>query len=196
MQRSPAPARSLRGPSLTIFVVARRQAVHGWSFAFFGVNAGLAEPQAFAAFLVPLKRGEMGGPLEEAVRRARSGARLPIPLHPSRSDFEPPPNRRRCGEGIVQIQGLSPRRSRALQGHDAEQSTTSQARLRRVVCRAHSAKVSCGSHSEIFQGSTTIPLYTHQETWGAEPVQVLPIASEGTAPTSDPPGPANGREPL
>jgi hypothetical protein len=56
MQRSPAPARSLRGPSSTIFVVARRQAVHGWSFAFFGVNAGLAEPQAFAAFLAPLKR--------------------------------------------------------------------------------------------------------------------------------------------
>lgn len=89
MQRSPAPARSLRGPSLTIFVVARRQAVHGWSFAFFGVNAGLAEPQAFAAFLAPLKRGEwvvhskkpFGGPEAVLAYLSRYTHRVAISNH-------------------------------------------------------------------------------------------------------------------
>ena len=76
--------------------------------AFFGVNAGLAEPQAFATFLAPLKRCEwvvyskksFGGPEAALAYLSRYTHRVAIS------------NRRLIAAdaaSIIRIQGLSPR---------------------------------------------------------------------------------------
>ena len=78
---------------------------------FFGDHARLADAQAFAAYLAPLRKIEwvvygkrpFGGP--EAVLR------LSLALHPPRRHLQPPPDRLRRAGRHLQVQGLPHRRA-------------------------------------------------------------------------------------
>ena len=60
-----------------------------------------------------------GGLRQEAVRRARSRARLSVALHPPRRHRQQPPDRPRPQRRHLQVEGLSDRRPRSIQNHDA-----------------------------------------------------------------------------
>ena len=77
---------------------------------FFGDHAALADAQAFAAYLAPLRRSRMGGLRQAAVRRARGRARLSVALHPPRRHRQQPPDRLRPQRRHLQVEGLSGRR--------------------------------------------------------------------------------------
>src|SRR5580704_15165401 len=55
---------------------------------------------------------------QAAVRRARAGARLSVPLHPSGRDLQQPAHRRRRHRRHLQVQGLPDQGARPLQDHD------------------------------------------------------------------------------
>ena len=62
---------------------------------FFGDHAALADAQAFAAYLAPLRRSRMGRLCQAAVRRARGRAGLSVALHPPRRHLQQPADRLR-----------------------------------------------------------------------------------------------------
>src|SRR3954454_20478333 len=57
---------------------------------------------------------------QTAVRRARGGARLPVPLHPPGRPLQPPADRGRQPRRDVHVQGLQARGARPLQDDDAQ----------------------------------------------------------------------------
>jgi Transposase zinc-binding domain/Putative transposase len=57
--------------------------------AFHGTLASLQNPKAFAAWLRPLFRSQMGGLRKTSVWWCPTRASLPRPVHPSGSDFQP-----------------------------------------------------------------------------------------------------------
>ena len=63
--------------------------------AFFGDLSALADDEAFAAALAPLRRSRMGRLRQAALRRAEGCARLFVALHPSRRHLELPARRAR-----------------------------------------------------------------------------------------------------
>ena len=79
----------------------------------------LAEPDAFARYLAPLRKAEWCRLRQAAVRRTRGGAGLSLPLHPPRRHRQQPADRARRQRRHLQIEGLSRRRPRPVQGHDA-----------------------------------------------------------------------------
>ena len=60
---------------------------------FFGDHARLADAQAFAAYLAPLRRSRLGRLRQAPVRRTRGGARLSVALHPPRRHLQQPADR-------------------------------------------------------------------------------------------------------
>ena len=84
---------------------------------FFGDHAALAEAQAFAAYLAPL-RSRMGRLRQAPVRRTGGRARLSVALHPSRRHRQQPADRARRQPRHLQLEGLSRRGPRTAQGHD------------------------------------------------------------------------------
>ena len=59
------------------------------------------------AFHRPAAAHQVGGLLQGAVRRARAGTALSLPLHPSRRHLEPPPRCSRRRRDCVPLEGLS-----------------------------------------------------------------------------------------
>ena len=57
---------------------------------FFGNHAALADAQAFAAYLAPLRKSRMGGLQQTPIRRARGSAGLSRALHPPRCHLQQP----------------------------------------------------------------------------------------------------------
>jgi hypothetical protein len=58
---------------------------------FFNTHAGLADKRTFKRFIAPLRRIKWVVYCKGAVRRARAGAALSLPLHASGRHLEPPP---------------------------------------------------------------------------------------------------------
>ena len=95
-------ARLFRGKMLAMLMEAH----DANQLAFFNTHAGLADKRTFKRFIAPLRR-QVGCLLQGAVRRARAGAALSLPLHPSRRHLEPPPRCSRRRRDCVPLEGLS-----------------------------------------------------------------------------------------
>ena len=85
---------------------------------FFGQHAHLAERKAFAAYSGAAAQAQVVRLLKAPVRRTQGGARLSVALHPPRRHLQPPADCVRPQRRHLQVQGLSRRRPRAIQGHD------------------------------------------------------------------------------
>ncbi len=72
---------------------------------FFGDHAHLADGQAFALFLDPLRDIDWVVYAKPGVRRARGGARLSLPLHPPRRHLKQPLDRPRRQGRHLQMEG-------------------------------------------------------------------------------------------
>ena len=71
---SSCPCACSRACSARLFLEKLVAAHQAGELQFFGEHAALADTQAFAAFLAPLRKHEVGGLLQRAIRRPRGGA--------------------------------------------------------------------------------------------------------------------------
>jgi Putative transposase len=93
-------ARLFRGKMLAMLMAAH----DANQLTFFNSLAGLVDKRTFKRFIAPLRRIRW---VVGAVRRARAGAALSLPLYPSRRHLEPPPRCSRRRRHCVPLEGLS-----------------------------------------------------------------------------------------
>jgi hypothetical protein len=74
---------------------------------FFGDLAGLSEPQAFAAYLAPLRKNRMGSLCKTTLRWTRGGAGLSQPIYAPCGDLKQPFDQCRCQLRRVPMERLS-----------------------------------------------------------------------------------------
>ena len=82
--------------------------------AFFGDHAALADEDAFAAFLAPLRKTEWVVYAKRPFGGPQGRARLSVALHPPRRHLQPPAVAADDDRRHVQGQGLQDRRARPL----------------------------------------------------------------------------------
>jgi Transposase zinc-binding domain/Putative transposase len=99
-------ARLFRGKMLAMLMHAHTAG----ELKFFNAHAELTDKRTFKRFIAPLRLIKWVVYCKRAVRRARAGAALSLPLHPSGRYLQPPP---RCGRqrgDCVPLEGLSRQR--------------------------------------------------------------------------------------
>ena len=87
----------------------------------FGNHAPLADAQAFATYLAPLRRAEWVVYSKRPFRRPRGSAGLSLALYPSRRHLQQPLDRIRPARRHLQVEELPDRRPRSIQADDAHQ---------------------------------------------------------------------------
>ena len=104
-------ARLFRGKMLATLMDAH----NANQLTFFNRACRARRQEDVQAFPRPAAADQVGGLLQSALRRARAGAALSLPLHPSGRHLQPPPHCSRRRRDRLPLEGLSRRRRRPLE---------------------------------------------------------------------------------
>ena len=115
-------ARLFRGKMLAMLMDAH----DAGQLKFFNTHAGLADKRTFKRFIAAAAAHQVGGLLQGAVRRARAGAALSLPLHASCRHLQPPPRCSRRRRHRVPLEGLSHQRPGPLEDDAASPARVSE----------------------------------------------------------------------
>ena len=115
-------ARLFRGKMLAMLMEAH----DANQLAFFNTRRTRRQKDV-QAFHRPAAAHQVGGLLQGTIRRARAGATLSLPLHPSRRHLEPPPRCSRRHQHRIPLEGLPHQRPGPLEDNAASPARVHQA---------------------------------------------------------------------